>query len=81
MADINPFEQPPVFEESQVVTFLDLHSIKNGYIYQYHNTPWYNFKKRWMLRVGVSVVSELLYWLENGKPSGGNIREGENHVH
>lgn len=81
MADVNPFEQPPVFEETQVITYLDLGAIRNGYAFQYRDTPWYNVKRKFMLRVGVGVCNELLHWLHHGKPVDGvKCQEGLNHA-
>jgi hypothetical protein len=66
----NPFEQAPVYEEDQVITIDNLIAIYNGYVYQYKQLPRWNMKRRWMLRVGMGIIQEILRWLEEGKPQG-----------
>ena len=68
----------PVYEADQVLTLRDLVGIRNGYIYQYVNTPWYNLHRRFMLRVGTGVCTALVHWLAHGKPEGG-MSCGEQH--
>ena len=66
----------PVFEQDQVLTFYDLMALRNGYIFQYRRTPWYQFKNRLKFRAGVGVVNEMLHWLAHGKPPGGTTCQG-----
>lgn len=61
----------PVYEADQVFTVYDVVAIRNGYIYQYHNTPFYEFQKRLKFQAGVGVCNELLHWLYHGKPANG----------
>lgn len=77
----NPPDPRPVFEADQVLTVYDLFGLRNGYIYQYQRTPWYNFRRRLMFQIGVGVVNEMLHWLAHGKPQGGvKCRGGHNAV-
>ena len=68
MGTIDP---KPVFEADQVITFYDIGAIRNGYAFQYRDAPWWNFKRKFMMRVGVGVCNELLHWLSHGKPEDG----------
>jgi len=77
----NPPDPRPVFEADQVITFIDLYGIRNGYIYRHQTTPKYRFYKRFMYRVGVGVCNELLHWLSHGKPPQGvNCQGGHDGV-
>lgn len=67
----NPPDPRPVFEADQVLTLYDIIGIRKGYAYQLENTPWWNFSRRWMFRVGMGVCSEMLHWLAHGKPANG----------
>lgn len=67
----NPPDPRPVFEYDQVLTYRDLMGIREGYLYQYGMTPWYNIRRRSMFRIGVSVINEQLHWLAHGKPQNG----------
>jgi|WetSurMetagenome_2_1015567.scaffolds.fasta_scaffold542284_1 hypothetical protein len=61
----------PLYEADQVLTMYDIMAIRNGYIMQYQNAPWYWFRKKWMFRLGVGVCNEFLHWLYHGKPVDG----------
>lgn len=67
----NPPDSRPVFEWDQVLTTYDLFGIRNGYVYQYQNLPWYRFRDRMKFLVGIGVCNEMLHWLAHGKPAGG----------
>lgn len=67
----NPPDPRPVFEADQVLTIYDLFGIRNGYIYQYKKMPWFNFRRRYLLRIGIGVCNEMIHWLNHGKPSNG----------
>lgn len=67
----NPPDPRPVFEADQVLTFYDLMGIRAGYIQQFHNTPWYQFERKRMFRIGIGVINEQLHWLHHGKPPNG----------
>lgn len=67
----NPPDPRPVFEADQVLTFYDLMGIRQGYIAQYHATPWYQIRRRSMFRIGIGVINEQLHWLAHGKPVNG----------
>lgn len=70
----------PVFEYDQVLTAHDLFAIRNGYIYQFRNLPWYKFSSRLKFLTGIGVCNEMLHWLAHGKPAGGvNCRGGQAH--
>lgn len=76
----NPPDPRPVFEADQVLTLYDIMGIRNGYIHQFQNTPWYKIERRWMLRLGVAVCNEMLHWLAHGKPPNGvNCRGGHDY--
>jgi len=67
----NPPDPRPVFEADQVLTFYDIMGIREGYIFRFSKVPWYNFKQRFIFRVGIGVCNEMLHWLGHGKPRGG----------
>lgn len=68
---MEPIDPRPVFESDQVLTFYDIHGIRNGYVYQYNKTPWYKLRRRHQFRVGIGVCNEMLHWLAHGKPPEG----------
>lgn len=77
MADVDPFKDPPLYESTQVITLYDLIGIRKGYELQYHRTPRWRFRKRFMFLIGIGVCSELLHWLAHGKPVDGVQCRGE----
>lgn len=74
----NPPDPRPVYEADQVLTLYDISAIRNGYIYQYQHLPWFELKRKWVLRIGVGVCNEMLHWLAHGKPQNG-IKCGGQH--
>lgn len=76
----NPPDPRPIFEADQVLTLYDIMGIRNGYRYQYHNTPWFRFRRRQMFRIGIAVCDEMLHWLAHGKPPNGIDCEGGHDV-
>lgn len=75
----NPPDPRPVFEADQVITIYDLIAVRNGYIYQFTRTPWFDVRKRLKFQAGVGVCNELLHWLHHGKPANGINCEGGHH--
>lgn len=69
MSDINPFSQPPLWEGSQVLTETDLIGIRNGFVLQLTQVPWYYFETRRKFMYMVITADLLLAWLHNNKPS------------
>jgi hypothetical protein len=67
----NPPDPRPVYEYDQVITIPDILALRNGYIYQYQNTRWYEVERRWRLRAGLMFCNEILHWLYHGKPRNG----------
>jgi hypothetical protein len=62
------FDPRPVYEGDQVITMYDLIAIRNGYVYQYQESKWYQVVRKFKFRAGVGVINEILHWLSHGKP-------------
>lgn len=67
MSEIDPLGQPPLYEESQVITEFDLEGIRNGFILQLGLTPWYMPRERNKFTHYVYCVDLLLGWMRNNK--------------
>lgn len=80
MADVNPFEHPPLYREDQVIVLRDLSGMYMGFQMLQSRTRWWQFRLRRDLNVAMAVVEEMVRWLSIGKPEGGTTgipREGE----
>lgn len=67
----NPPDPRPVYEADQVLTVYDLIGIRNGYVWKLRHTPWYDAPQRFIYKIAVNVLNEMLHWLAHGKPPGG----------
>lgn len=67
----NPPDPRPVFEADQVLTYHDILGVRNGYYWQFTQTSWFHFLRRFKFMIGVSVCNEMLHWLAHGKPPNG----------
>lgn len=71
MADINPFESPPLYEHTQVIRMEDLIGIRNGVVMQYSRASFFDFDTKEIIRIKLAVIDEMIHWLAHGKPVDG----------
>jgi hypothetical protein len=57
----------PVYEADQVVTYRELYMMREGCIYQYEMTRWYQWKERLKIRASIGCLNAMLIWMKNGK--------------
>lgn len=57
------------WDETQVITDIDIHRVYEGFKVQYYESRWWQFGHRWQLRVALRVMSQLHDWVAVGKPS------------
>lgn len=69
------FKSPPVFRYTEVLSLADLDAIKQGYIWQWQHTKWYEYRKRQQFRFAIGTLNALFDWLQEGKP----IQEKQNY--
>lgn len=57
----------PLYEEDQVVTYRELLMMRNGCIYQYEATKFWQWKERLKIRASIGCLEAMLVWMKNGK--------------
>lgn len=61
------WEDLPVYEADQVLTFVDLLAIRNGFVYEYKRLPWWRFIRRYQFKVAIVATDGMFKWLQEGK--------------
>ena len=59
----------PLYEEDQVVTYIELMQMMDGCLYQYSCTHWWNYIQRLKIRSALGCLHAMLSWMKNGKPT------------
>lgn len=67
-----------VYEESKVITPMDLLSLANGFAYQINVTPKWRLLRRIKHIISLRTVETLAEWLMAGKPSTYNYGDKKN---
>ncbi len=65
---IDPFASPPVYEENQVITVVDLEALIISIGEKHRQTPWWRFQEREGLVYAQATLFGIRNWLSNGKP-------------
>ncbi len=68
MADVNPFEQPPVYKSDQVILISELVAVGQALVDHHNESPWYAWRQRFAARAGLQVINEILQWVADGRP-------------
>lgn len=65
---MNDQNNKPLYEEDQVITYKELYAMREGCIYQYDLTHWWNYIERFKFRAAIGCINAMLVWMTHGKP-------------
>ena len=77
MSDINPFENPPLYEASQVILLHELVLTVQLLYGIYLSYSWWNplhWVKKYNCGLQLLTIEELVLWLAEGKKGGLSVR-------
>lgn len=78
MADINPFEVPPLIEWENCITHDELIATIKAYAQVYQNTPKWKWIQRRNIRVALSVLESMDWHIHQKQEMQGGAHEEVN---